>query len=53
MGLFASVFEISFFSMFQFLGWSNLVLHFYGIVRKWIRKLICLQMDWFLVFFLE
>ena len=41
-----------FFSVFQFLGWSNLVLLFtetFGMDSK----TICLQRDWFLVLFLE
>ena len=39
--------------LFQFIGWSNLVLYFYGNVCNWIPKLIGLQMDYFCGFFLE
>ena len=34
-------------SVFQVLGWSSLVLHFYGNVCNWIPKPIWSQMDWF------
>ena len=54
MGFFALVSRMSFFiSVYQFLGSSNLVLHFYGNACIWIPKLIWSQVDWFWFFFLK
>ena len=40
-------------AVFQVLGWSFLVLHFYGNVCNWIPKVIWPRMDWFWDFLLE
>ena len=40
-------------SLFPFLGWSFLVLHFYGNVWKCFPKVIWPRMDWFWGFLLE
>ena len=54
MGLFASVFGMSFFSsVFQFQVEVISYCTFYGNVCNWIRKFIGLQMDCFWGFFLE
>ena len=37
-------------SVGQFLGWSYLVLHFYGNVCYWIPKLFWPRLDWFWLF---